>query len=59
MKIQFGKQSWGWRVRVLPTIEYTNCDKFYITEVYGCKHQLFLRWLNLWASVTWGYPHDN
>jgi len=54
MKIMRGKFQSSFRIRVLPSIEYTNFAKHSLAHIYGCKYEVAFKWLHYYIYFEFG-----
>ncbi len=54
MKITYSQWSWDWRLRLLPSIEFSNFKAIGVDRHYGYKYEIVFRWLPYWLSIEIG-----
>jgi hypothetical protein len=58
MKITRGKFEPYLRMRILPSIEFSNYAPHGLTNVYGNKYDIMFRWLHYYIYIEFGGSDD-
>ena len=51
MKISYGHWHYALRLRLLPSIEFSNFNCAELERHYGYKYEVQFRWLHFWLDI--------